>query len=353
MVTRIQNLLKDRKLDAMLITSPENMRYISGFRGGEGILYLSANRQVLITDSRYTEQAQKETAFEVKEENAAHPRNELLKECIGADTAKTIGYEDQSMRCSEFAGYEKALGVENWQPLENSVNRLRIVKSGSEITLLRKAEEIGDIAFSKILDFLKPGVTELQVAAELEYQMKKAGAQKTSFDTIIASGLHSSMPHAIPTDKKLEVGDFVTMDFGCCVDGYCSDMTRTVVIGKASDRQKEIYNTVLEAQEAALLAVRAGITGAEVDKIARDIIAAKGYGECFGHGLGHSVGLLIHEEPRLSPKGTEILEENVSMTVEPGIYVPGFGGVRIEDMVIIKKDGCENLTHSPKHLIEL
>lgn len=161
------------------------------------------------------------------------------------------------------------------------------------------------------------------------------------------------MPHAIPTDKKLEVGDFVTMDFGCCVDGYCSDMTRTVVIGKASDRQKEIYNTVLEAQEAALLAVRAGITGAEVDKIARDIIAAKGYGECFGHGLGHSVGLLIHEEPRLSPKGTEILEENVSMTVEPGIYVPGFGGVRIEDMVIIKKDGCENLTHSPKHLIEL
>jgi len=245
------------------------------------------------------------------------------------------------------------LCVDTWVPLKGDVDALRQIKSEEELEYLEKAEAIGDLAFEKILTILKPGMTELEVAAELEYQMKKAGAENFSFSTIVASGLNSSMPHAIPGEKKLEEGDFVTMDFGCTYKGYCSDMTRTVVLGKASEKQKEIYNTVLKAQLAALDAIKAGVTGKSVDKVARDIITEAGYGECFGHGLGHSVGLFIHEEPRLSPAGETVLEENMIETVEPGIYVPGFGGVRIEDMVAVTKDGCKNFTHSPKELIEI
>ena len=181
----------------------------------------------------------------------------------------------------------------------------------------------------------------------------KQGASGFSFDTIMASGKNSSMPHAIPSEKKLETGDFITMDFGCLYQGYCSDMTRTIVLGRASEKQKEIYNTVLRAQEAALEIIRAGLTGQEVDRAAREVIEKAGYGPCFGHGLGHSVGLYIHEEPRLSPSDNTVLEAGMSETVEPGIYVPGFGGVRIEDLVIITEKGCRNLTSSPKELIEL
>ena len=200
---------------------------------------------------------------------------------------------------------------------------------------------------------MKPGMTELEAAAELEYLMKQEGAEDLSFNTIVASGLNSSMPHAIPGTKQFEKGDFITFDFGCKYKGYCSDMTRTVVLGKASDKQKEIYNVVLKAQLAGLDALKAGKSGASVDKVARDIIADAGYGEYFGHGLGHSVGLFIHENPRLSPSDDTILKENMIETVEPGIYVPGLGGVRIEDMVVVTKEGHINLAHSPKELIEL
>ena len=227
------------------------------------------------------------------------------------------------------------------------------IKTEEELTYLARAEEIGDKAFEKLLKVVKPGMTELEVAAELEYLMKKEGAEDLSFNTIIASGLNSSMPHAIPGYKKLEVGDFVTCDFGCKYKGYCSDMTRTFVLGKASEKQKEIYNVVLKAQLAGLAAVKAGVSGSSVDKVSRDIIAEAGYGEYFGHGLGHSVGLFIHESPRLSPSDDTILQAGMIETVEPGIYVPGFGGVRIEDMVVVTEDGCRNLAHSPKELIEV
>ena len=200
---------------------------------------------------------------------------------------------------------------------------------------------------------IKPGVTELTIAAKLDYYMRELGAEGNSFDTIVASGLHSAMPHAVPTAKKLEKGDFITMDFGCRYDGYCSDMTRTVVLGEASSKQKEIYGIVLKAQMAALEQICAGKTGSEVDQVARGLIAEAGYGEYFGHGLGHSVGLFIHEEPRLSPKCHSALQKNMTMTVEPGIYIPEFGGVRIEDLVVITEKGCRNLAHSPKELIEL
>ena len=249
------------------------------------------------------------------------------------------------MLCCTLDALKKELTqVKEWVPLGSALKELRQIKSEEELDNLRQAEHIGDMAFGKILDFIKPGLTELEIRAELEYYMMKLGAEGTSFDTIVASGLHSSMPHAIPSEKKIENGDFITMDFGCRYHGYCSDMTRTIVVGKANEKQKEIYQLVLKANRVTESLLHAGMVCKEVDKIARDIITDAGYGEYFGHGLGHSVGLEIHES---------VLKSNMLMTVEPGVYVPGFGGVRIEDMVIIRQDGIENLAHSNKELIEL
>ena len=351
---KLEDIFREKKAEALLITDPYNMRYISGFRGGEGMLFLTRDRRVLITDSRYTEAASQETDFEVIEENRGHRRSAILKELLSETRAESLGYEDQSLRCSEFSLLQNALPeAKSWIPLGGSVDRLRRIKTPEELKYLRRAEAIGDEAFAALLPLLKPGMTELEAAAELEYQMKKRGAEGFSFDTIMASGIHSSMPHAIPSEKKLEAGEFITMDFGCVYRGYCSDMTRTVVLGKADEKQKEIYGIVLRAQRAALDLIRAGLSGSRVDREAREIIEKAGYGDCFGHGLGHSVGLFIHEEPRLSPGDDTLLEPGMIETVEPGIYVPGFGGVRIEDMVAVTEKGCENLTRSPKELIEL
>lgn len=356
---KMKKIFDELKLEALLITDPYNMRRISGFRGGEGILYISKTQKVLITDSRYTEQAERESEFTVIEEHREHKRETILQECMKKEESGKLadgfrmGYEDESLLCAQFDRLKAELSVDTWVPLGGRVDALRSIKTEEELEYLARAEAIGDAAFSQIITMLKPGMTELEVAAELEYLMKKAGAEDLSFNTIIASGLNSSMPHAIPGEKKLEEGDFITMDFGCKYKGYCSDMTRTVVLGKASERQKEIYQTVLSAQLAALAAVKAGVTGKSVDKVARDIITEAGFGGCFGHGLGHSVGLFIHENPRLSPSDDTVLEAGMVETVEPGVYVPGFGGVRIEDMVVVTEDGCRNLAHSPKELIEI
>ncbi len=351
----MEKVLEELNLTAVVITDPYNMRHISGFRGGEGILYISRTQRVLITDCRYTEQASEESDFEVVEENRTHTREEILRACVKKDSCDhfRMGYEDQALLCSQFHKLEQALAVDTWVPVEGRVDVRRQIKTKEELAYLEIAEAIGDQALAAILPKIRSGMTELALAAELEYEMKLAGAEGLSFSTIIASGLNSSMPHAIPGEKKLEVGDFITMDFGCLFKGYCSDMTRTVVLGKASPKQREIYQTVLEAQLAALAALRPGIPGKAVDQVARDYIANAGYGDYFGHGLGHSVGLFIHENPRLSPAEETILRPGMIETVEPGIYIPGFGGVRIEDMVVITEDGYRNLAHSPKELIEI
>lgn len=346
-------VMKEKHADAILVSDGNNMRYLSGFRGATGYLYISEKRRVLLTDSRYTIMAKEEAqAFEILDPGK-RSYGECLNELMEADGVKKAGFEDRYLLYSSFAGLQKACKERLTIPLEGSLDLLRCVKTKEEIEDLRMAEAIGDQTFSHMLDVLKPGMTELEAAAELEYFMKTHGAENLSFETIMASGIHSSMPHAMPSHKKIEKGDFVTMDFGCKYHGYCSDMTRTVVVGKANEKQKEIYRIVLEAQLAGLEAVRSGKRGCDVDKVSRDIIAKAGYGDCFGHGLGHSVGLFIHEEPRLSPSCKTILQENVIETVEPGIYVPGFGGVRIEDMVVVKNGKCDNLAHSPKELIEL
>lgn len=340
--------------DAILVSSAYHMRYLSGFRGGEGYLFLRPESQRALVDSRYTTQVKEEAPhFEMIEVGGERGFGDVLAELIQKTGTKRLLFEDRHLTYADVMKLQEKCADIEWIPAGDMLDRLRIVKTKEELSRIEKAEAIGDLAFERILNDLRPGVTELQIAAKLEYYMKEAGAAGTSFDTIVASGLHSAMPHAIPSEKKIEKGDFVTMDFGCIYDGYCSDMTRTVVVGKAGAKQKEIYDTVLQAQLAALEVIRAGMTGSQVDAAARGIIEKAGYGAYFGHGLGHSVGLLIHEEPRLSPRCHETLFENMTETVEPGIYIPGVGGVRIEDLVCVTEKGCVNYTHSPKELIEL
>ena len=350
-----KEVLCKQKLDAVLVTDSYNFHYLSGF-DGEGLLLISADSAYLLTDSRYTIAAKEFSGpkgFCVIEYSSANPKREILTKLTQEGGIERIGYEDLSMTVSEFWRMEDMLPGAEFLPLGEDLNALRMIKTDEEIALLARAEEIGDEAFKNVLPMIRPGVSELEVAAELEYAMKKAGAQGLSFETIVASGLNSAKPHHKPCEKLIETGDFVTMDFGCIYHGYCSDMTRTVVVGKASEEQKKIYDIVLEAQQSAFAALRPGVTGKEVDAVARDIIAGYGYAENFGHGLGHSVGLFIHEEPRLSPSEDRILVPGNIETVEPGIYIEGFGGVRIEDMCVVTKDGARSLAHSPKELIEL
>ncbi len=350
---RVQQLLQQLSLDAVLVSNGNNMRYISGFAGETGYLYISGDRHAVVTDFRYTIQAEMEAhGYEVVTiKNGGY--EEALNELIGEDQICRLGFEAQDLRYADYQQLREGLSVPDFIPVGDEITRLRRIKTPAELDYIRKAEAIGDQVFSQILTYIQPGMTELEVAARIEYLLKLNGGQSTSFPAIVASGINSSMPHAVPTQKKIEKGDFLTMDFGCIYEGYCSDMTRTIVIGKASDRQKEIYGTVLKAQLAALDFIKAGYQGKEVDKVARDIIYGAGFEGCFGHGLGHSVGLNVHENPRLSMKEEDLLEVGMTQTVEPGIYIKGFGGVRIEDLVVVTQNGCDNFTHSDKQLIEL
>jgi len=357
MTDRIERLMKcmeEQKLDAILVADGCNMRYLSGFSGETGYLYVSRDHKVILTDSRYTTQAKEESSgFDVQEISNSEGYAPLIAGLMYDDRPVSLGFEDQVMIYSDVVKLQEKLPETEWKGLGDALNDLRMIKTEEELSYISKAQQIGDEAFSHVLTILRPGITELEVAAELESYMKRHGASGLAFDTIAASGYHSAMPHATPSEKVLEYGDFLTMDYGCKYKGYCADMTRTVVIGKASEQQKEIYQVVLEAQMAALDTIHAGLTGAQVDKAARDIIKAAGYGQYFGHGLGHSVGLFIHEYPRISPMGQTILLPGMTATIEPGIYVPGVGGVRIEDLVVVTENGHRNLTSSPKKLLEI
>lgn len=349
------NLLKDEEVGAMIVVNPSNRRYLSNFTGSAGLLYISEKTQALLTDFRYIEQASSQCPdFEILNHQSKGMVG-LLKELMDKDQVKKVAIESDSVTYTQYLGYEVGFDDIEIKGTQSLVERLREVKDADEINNIRRAEAIGDIAFTHIISFIKDryldGVTENEIALELETTMRKHGASGTSFSSIVASGAKSSLPHAVPGDKILENGDFVVMDFGCIYNGYCSDMTRTIVVGEPSDKHLDIYNTVLLANEEAIKAIKPGKTGKEIDDVARKIISDKGYGDYFGHGLGHSVGLDIHEEPRLSPAGDSKLEVGMAVTVEPGIYIPDFGGVRIEDLVVVREDGIENLTFSPKELI--
>jgi Xaa-Pro aminopeptidase len=350
---RVQDLLQKLSIGAVLISNGNNMRYISGFAGETGYLYISEKRHAVITDFRYTIQAEMEAegyeVITIDNGGYAAAINNVLKE----DKIGRLGFEAEDMLFADYNRLKEKLDVKELVPIGHEITNMRRMKTPRELELIKKAEAIGDQVFTEILTFIKPGMTELEIAARIEYLLKLKGGSGLSFNAIVASGVNSSMPHAVPTKKKVEIGDFLTMDFGCVYEGYCSDMTRTIVIGKASDKQKEVYQTVLKAQLAALDFLKAGLKGKEVDKVARDIIYKAGYEGCFGHGLGHSVGLHIHENPRLSMLEEDVIEAGMIETVEPGIYIKGFGGVRIEDLVVVTETGNENFTHSDKNLIEL
>ena len=338
-------------VDGVLLTSAHNLRYFTGFSGGEGIALVTPKRRYLFVDSRYTVAAKEEApAFEVIEYQGGL-RNQTIAQTL--DDIQTIGYEDGFLTVAEFHSLNTMSTKLKWEGISQSLERLRMIKSEEEITLLLKAEEIGVEAFRAVLPQIKPGVTELELAAELEYQMRKLGGEGTSFDTIVVSGVKTSMPHGRPDTKKIEIGDFITMDFGCVYQGYCSDMTRTVAVGNVSEEQIKIYETVKQAQRTGLDAIRAGVSCKDADFAARKVIEDAGYGPYFGHSLGHGVGLLIHELPNLSPRSEIILEHGMIVTCEPGIYVPQFGGVRIEDMVCVCEDGNKNLTDLSKELLIL
>lgn len=348
-IQRLEDIRKVKELDAILITDKYNMRYIAGYRG-EGMLLYTAYHKYILTDSRYTEQVEKECIEYECVDIADNGYGKTLSKVISSDIKK-LGFENNSISYKVYEGLKKCLADISFIELDESIDELRIIKDDEEIENLRTAEGIGDAAFTHILKYLKPGISEQDIALELEYFMKKNGAEGLSFDTIAASGKNSSMPHAIPTDKALENGDFITMDFGCIYQGYCSDMTRTVGIGRISSMQESVYDIVLKAQLEAMKAIKPGILCSEIDRIARNIIRDAGYGNCFGHGLGHSVGLFIHENPRFSPKCNTVLEPGMVITVEPGIYLPGQFGVRIEDLIVVTENGCMNLTASDKELI--
>ena len=313
------------------------------------MLYIDKKRLILFTDSRYTVQAKNESPdFEIID-----TANLSVSEFLKSQGDKAYGFEDDYVTFSKFASLKRITPKSVFSPVSSHIDKIRMIKDNTEIEKIKTAAKIADSAYFYILDKISVGKTERQISLELEYFMKSQGAEGLSFDTIVASGVRSALPHGTATDKVIESGDFVTLDFGCKYKGYCSDMTRTVVMGKATDKQKEIYNTVLTAQKAALDTIRAGELAKAVDDAARSIIIDANYGKNFGHGLGHSLGLKVHESPSCSPKSADVLTENMLMTVEPGIYIEDFGGVRIEDLVLVTKDGHENLTTSDKELTEL
>lgn len=351
---RLLQLMEQENIGALLVANRHNVRYFSGFTGDTAYLYISKKRHLLLTDSRYTVWAREEVKeFEVFQVDRTVSYQEKIRQLAEEEKIQSIGFENNKMIYSDVQAFREKLPDVKWLELNQKLDRLRCIKDASEQECIRKAEAIGDCAFSHIVQELCVGMSEKEAAWEIECAMRKHGAEGLSFETIAVFGKRTAMPHAVPGETKLQKGDLVVMDFGCIYRGYCSDMTRTVVMGEASARQKEIYETVLKAQLAALSSIKSGMRCCDADAVARAVIEKAGYGQYFGHGLGHSVGLFIHESPALSPKDETVLQEGMSETVEPGIYIPDFGGVRIEDLVIVTKNGCENLTKSTKELIQL
>ncbi len=352
-VEKIRNSLKEKEIDALVVLDPLNQQYLSGFAFTDGLLLITLNRAFLITDFRYYEMAQNE-AYSDFEIIMPNNRKENITKILKEDNCKTVGFEDGSISFSEYQKYVENYSFCKFVGIGNKIEELRKIKDEEEISLIQKAQDITDKAFSELLTRITPNMTEIEVAAELEYLMRRSGASGFAFETIAVSGDASALPHGTPRNIKLKKG-FLTMDFGAKYNGYCSDMTRTIVIGKADNEIKKLYNTVLEAQIGALSYIKEGMDCADCDKVARDIIDSNPkYKGAFGHSLGHGVGLFIHESPRLTTKAVgRILRDGEIVTVEPGIYLSGKYGCRIEDMVAVRKNGIYNFTNSTKEIIEI
>ena len=337
-----------------MITSDINRRYFTGMKSSDGTVLIFKDKAYLIIDFRYIEKARAAvTSAEVIEQKKLYPQ---IAELLKKHGAENMAIESQTMTVSQLnrvRSFFKDIEIIDTDVLSNGINDLRMVKSADELECIKKAQEIAETALAEVLELIKPGITEREIALELNHRMFLNGAEDLSFETIALSGPNTSMPHGVPSDRKVQEGEFVLMDFGAVYNGYHSDMTRTVCVGEPSEEMKRVYSIVLEAQNAGISAARPGISGQELDRIARDIITDAGYGSCFGHSLGHGVGLEIHERPNASPNYKLPLNEGAVVTVEPGIYIAGKFGVRIEDFVILNENGCENLTKFAKNLISL
>lgn len=355
MSKRIDQLLASLSVlhaEAMLLHSPENMRYFSGYTG-EGCIFVSAAALVILTDSRYTEQAKKQAPSFAVEELAIGGFAPSVAELCRKHGVTGLGFEDDILAFTQYQKFAETLASTKMVPVADLCVKIRAIKDAGEIKLLRKACELTDLAFQHFLTILKPGVSEIEISTELKYYMAKTHHVQPSFEFIVASGENGSMPHAIASERLIRQGDMVTLDFGAEYYGYHADMTRTVAVGKPSDRMLEVYQIVMEAQAKAAQALGPGVECRAVDSVARDLIRERGYGSNFGHGLGHGVGLQIHELPGLSAKSDMMLQPGMAVTVEPGIYLPGIGGVRIEDTCLITESGWESLFVSEKSLIIL
>lgn len=344
---RIRLKMQEAKLDAFIIASPENRRYMSGFTGTSAMLFITLEKAYLLTDFRYIQQATEQAPnFQVI--RISNMYNSLAE--LGQKAARA-GFEEDFTTYADYLNLKEALPQAELVPQSKILEELRAIKDTEELAKIRQAVKIADDAFAHILQFVERGQTEAEISLELEFTMRRNGASGGSFDFIAASGIRSSMPHGVATTKTIEQGDFLTMDFGAIYQGYCSDITRTICFGEPTEKQQEIYEIVLRAQKAGIAALKPGIPGREVDAVARGVIADAGYGDFFGHGLGHSVGLAIHETPNLNLREERILQPGMVITIEPGIYIPDWGGVRIEDMAVVTENGCEVLTQAPKEFI--
>jgi len=349
---QLRTALRAQQSDVFIITSHQNRRYLTGFTGSAGTVVITQTQALLLVDFRYTQQATNQSKeFDVREIDRSH-LYETIQEILDTESIQTVGFEQQHVTYEAYQLMSSKLTA-TLKPLSNIVENLRMIKTTEEIELIKKAAWVSDEAFKYILTFIKPGVSEIDIANELEFHMRKNGATGAAFDIIIASGHRSALPHGVASDKKIEKGDMLTLDFGAYYQGYRSDMTRTIAVGEPPEKLKEVYQIVYDSLQKALSNMKAGITGKEADSYSRDFIKAKGYEKNYGHGSGHGIGLDIHENIFMSTVCEDILEENMVLTVEPGIYIPKIGGVRIEDDVIVTKNGVEVITNSPKELIIL
>ena len=351
-IEKIAAQLPEYGLDAMLITSESGERYALGFHG-EGLLLVTRDGAQYSTDGRYIEAAREQVeGAEVLLTTPEKGHMALAKAYVEKKKLHNIGFESGAMTVDGHRKYEQELpGI--LTPAQKLLDDLRVSKDEGELALMRRAQAITDEPFRAILNFIRPGMTEREIAARLVYELMSRGGEKVSFDPIVAAGPNGSRPHAVPGDQVVDAGMFITMDFGCKVEGYCSDMTRTVALGHPTQEMEEVYNAVLAAQRAGINAARAGVTGQEIDEAARRVLREAGYEEYFSHGFGHSLGVDIHESPNANSKEQRPMPVGAVISAEPGVYIPGRFGVRIEDVLILNETGCEDITRSPKDLIVL
>ncbi|MGO2637702.1 M24 family metallopeptidase [Enterococcus viikkiensis] len=350
-IEKLRALMEKAMIDAYLVTSPANIRYLTNFTGTAGMAFITLDQAFFITDFRYIEQASEQIQGMTIIQHQGDIITELLK-LMESESVNVLGFEDAVMTYADYSIFEEVIDAE-LAPASGLIEKLRERKDEGEIAIIEKACAIADEGFDHVLKMIRPGMTEIEVANQLDFYMRSLGASGTSFETIVASGTRSALPHGVASEKMIKQGDLITLDFGCVYQGYVSDITRTFAIGDPGQQLKDIYQIVLEAQKKVLEVAQVGVTGSQLDAVARDFISEAGYGEDFGHSTGHGIGMEIHEGPNISRSNDEPLMEGNVITDEPGIYLAGLGGVRIEDDLVILAEGNRILTQSPKELIIL